>query len=649
MSRPKGRAQTRAPSATAPPFEPDPFRSAIRSHSSRATIRAMVEKQIADVKLNMLLMMTRRNALVPISILPPELLARIFSLLTLEHPPFKDRKQNLGWIVVTHVCRHWRQVALDDASLWGKLDGFQPSSRWITEMVVRSKGAPLDISFMETPSQQALSLFSQNFSRIRELALSAIWTESAQKHVQNMLGCEAPTMERLIVGFLGGSHHPRPNTLTFLKGHAPRLRELSLCNVALPWSSFPSSPLTLLTVVSLDKAAQKASALDSLDTLFDVMENSPSLDSLILRDCLPSTPSTAPHTRTVNLPKLSFISLAGPRIDVVRIFGAVRLPPSARIALECTSPPPVEGDPGHVVSLIAAHFGSPGSVTFRSLDLMLNGTKHSFEISATNKLPESGKPPSSIFQDPESDEIDLHLIIETHHDSNKLSSLVQRTLASLSLADIECIAFTSSSEPVITLDWKQILRQGDKITSVEVLGGGTVALLQAINPPKQTIATTSSSNPKARGQGKNTRGSQDPPQQTMPMAVNPPPFRELKSLFFELLAFSRKVPGASTVYDLVRSIVDRRRKCGVPIKILDITSCTISDNQVRSLKTLVGKLQWDGDDGGHSQHALLHTHHYHRDFDDDSLDGYTDGDTLWEQFLMGRSGAERAWLEDLSD
>ncbi|KAI0270711.1 hypothetical protein BC834DRAFT_788847, partial [Gloeopeniophorella convolvens] len=111
----------------------------------------IVDKQIDDSELSILSMRTRHNALVPISTLPPELLARIFHLHALYHPPFTSGKP-LGWIVDTHVCRHWRQVALGDGSLWGGIKGFPAAkSKWVYQMVVRSKGAPLDFSFLELP------------------------------------------------------------------------------------------------------------------------------------------------------------------------------------------------------------------------------------------------------------------------------------------------------------------------------------------------------------------------------------------------------------------------------------------------------------------------------------------------------------------
>ena len=90
-------------------------------------------------------LLTRRNVLVPISLLPPEILAQVFHLLVLEEPPFSGERNLLGWIRVTHVCWSWRQVALDDLTLWAKIRGIPANKKRISEILARSKNAQLDI------------------------------------------------------------------------------------------------------------------------------------------------------------------------------------------------------------------------------------------------------------------------------------------------------------------------------------------------------------------------------------------------------------------------------------------------------------------------------------------------------------------------
>jgi hypothetical protein len=63
------------------------------------------------------LLQSLRNAMAPISLLPPEVLSQIFHFLSLMDEPLGySRKKKLGWIIVTHVCWLWRQVAIDDSS-----------------------------------------------------------------------------------------------------------------------------------------------------------------------------------------------------------------------------------------------------------------------------------------------------------------------------------------------------------------------------------------------------------------------------------------------------------------------------------------------------------------------------------------------------
>ncbi|KAI0252264.1 hypothetical protein BJV78DRAFT_1124881, partial [Lactifluus subvellereus] len=76
-------------------------------------------RKIEAARLHILTLLTRRNALAPISLLPSELLAQIFHFHALDEPSWSNRK-SFGWMKVTHVCRYWRQVALEDSSLWAR-------------------------------------------------------------------------------------------------------------------------------------------------------------------------------------------------------------------------------------------------------------------------------------------------------------------------------------------------------------------------------------------------------------------------------------------------------------------------------------------------------------------------------------------------
>ncbi|KAI0035258.1 hypothetical protein K488DRAFT_43652, partial [Vararia minispora EC-137] len=93
-----------------------------------------------------------RNAFIPVSRLPPEILTRIFLELALISPPkhahspsVSSRKhESLGWIVVTQVCARWRHVACACSSLWTLID-FELGEAWTDEMLWRAGSASLHI------------------------------------------------------------------------------------------------------------------------------------------------------------------------------------------------------------------------------------------------------------------------------------------------------------------------------------------------------------------------------------------------------------------------------------------------------------------------------------------------------------------------
>ncbi|KAF9492186.1 hypothetical protein BDN71DRAFT_1397071, partial [Pleurotus eryngii] len=71
--------------------------------------------------------------------LPPEILSTIFG--TLHRDIVQHSYQE--WIAVTHVCRTWRNIALDDPLLWSDITVVP--TNWIPEAFARSKAAPLHL------------------------------------------------------------------------------------------------------------------------------------------------------------------------------------------------------------------------------------------------------------------------------------------------------------------------------------------------------------------------------------------------------------------------------------------------------------------------------------------------------------------------
>ena len=144
-------------------------------------------------------LISRRNTLAPISVLPPELLVHTFHFHALKEPARSSGLPRLGWIVVTHVYERWHQVALHNSSLWAH--GFSSHSEalglraeWIAKMLIRAQNAPLVVDFVGTESPEIPAMFPRHIFHTREHRLRGLSLLHSQS-VQEICGSEAPKLE----------------------------------------------------------------------------------------------------------------------------------------------------------------------------------------------------------------------------------------------------------------------------------------------------------------------------------------------------------------------------------------------------------------------------------------------------------------------
>jgi hypothetical protein len=288
-------------------FNSSHSQTGIHDPSARFAAISTVDKGIAAARQVLRSLLTRRNTLMPISLLPPEILARVFHLLVLKEPPFSGRrKRKLGWIRATHVCRHWRQVALDDSSLWAKIWGIPTNPKWISEILARAKNAPLDIEFngVAMSGEEALLMIPLHFSHTRRLCFQSL-SKYHFHSIREIYSREAPALEYFELTTTGDS------LITFsdlggnmlFKGGAPRLRTFSLDRVVIPWSLIPRGQLTQLKIVCLNEDAYSPG---DLSQLIDLLVNCPVLEILALDFCLPSQLTEFPHGRMIDPPSSPF-------------------------------------------------------------------------------------------------------------------------------------------------------------------------------------------------------------------------------------------------------------------------------------------------------------------------------------------------------
>ncbi|KAI0284062.1 hypothetical protein BC826DRAFT_170884 [Russula brevipes] len=282
------------------------FRSVVRTPSARAVAFSTADREIDAAMLLTRALLTHRNTLAPISVLPPEVLARIFHLVA--GSPWQ-KQESLRWISVTHVCRHWRQVALDDSSLWAKISGRMASPTWISEMLARARNAPLAIDLLDKPDAETLAMFTAHFAHTHEFRLRDLVNPHLDDSIREICSLEAPALEH----FELGARFFSPITSLrepFFNGMAPKLRTFSLSEIYVPWSFIPRGQLSQLkiTVTGGELIADaKGPLFGDSKSLIDLLINCPLLKILVLESCLPQSITRPSHVQAIHLPRLTSV------------------------------------------------------------------------------------------------------------------------------------------------------------------------------------------------------------------------------------------------------------------------------------------------------------------------------------------------------
>ncbi|TFY70339.1 hypothetical protein EVG20_g2650 [Dentipellis fragilis] len=304
---------------------------------------------------------THRNSFSITSRLPSEILARVFAFVAINEPPSSRTvlpspsgpptvARDLGWIRVTHVSHHWREVAMQDAGLWGNELVFTLGHRWFSEMLDRAKAAPLTFT-RDKSETKAINhyghLIASHLTHTRHLWLSAPPTDLLC--LGNLLTDHAPMLETLEIV------NTDPNSCVrlppgFLSGNAPKLRRMTLRGCYLLGTSpimnrftsyamrcplfpspRPSQPPLLLDQTSVTR-------LDELITSFGSM---PHLETIIIeRPILPRPAHVNFVTRKdeiVRMPRLSLLNVTGTVFECTNILERLTLPPATSLGAACVA------------------------------------------------------------------------------------------------------------------------------------------------------------------------------------------------------------------------------------------------------------------------------------------------------------------------
>ncbi|KAI0320965.1 hypothetical protein OF83DRAFT_457635 [Amylostereum chailletii] len=114
----------------------------------------------AEALKEVLALVERCSAVVhPSTRLPPEILLEIFFATRDVYPQrlvqneenssrYNLTTYDIGWIRLTHVCRNWRTLALNTASLWTRIEFTAMSKTCASRMIERSQDKPLSLKLL---------------------------------------------------------------------------------------------------------------------------------------------------------------------------------------------------------------------------------------------------------------------------------------------------------------------------------------------------------------------------------------------------------------------------------------------------------------------------------------------------------------------
>ncbi|KAG0694431.1 hypothetical protein DFH29DRAFT_1083837 [Suillus ampliporus] len=203
--------------------------------------RTYIDKDIAALAESLRVLRSRRNALAWISSLPSDILVTIFTSIMEEetfnrytNPPRRCCAPTS--MIVTHVCRHWRQVALECPTLWAYINC--ASSRWVPIMLERSKKAALVVTYSAPDSlEQSMEQVLSQLPRIKVLQLC-----SFQRDVNRVLDClssqPAPLLQifKFSVTKIFRRRMFGPISEDIFQGRAPQLRSVELTQCHFSWT-----------------------------------------------------------------------------------------------------------------------------------------------------------------------------------------------------------------------------------------------------------------------------------------------------------------------------------------------------------------------------------------------------------------------------
>ena len=285
--------------------------------NSHEYLRQAIDDEIISLEESIRALRRRRNALAPISSLPPEVFATIFSFVRLPDCILAEPDQ-LACIRISHICHQWREIALNQPLLWSHIDFTAVTAAGAAEMLSRARTVPLHLEAMLPVCHRNDSWFTSVQKELQthvthtcHLAISA-GPLRLRKIFEGLIS-PAPTLEYLSLSVEEHEHSTSRQRVSIpdniFAGATPKLCCLVLKNCDISWKS----PL-LKGLIHLDIHTPSVSNKPSLAAWLDMLYEMPQLKTLALDSASPvvSDNSSLPFEvhRVVTLPSLIHLELS---------------------------------------------------------------------------------------------------------------------------------------------------------------------------------------------------------------------------------------------------------------------------------------------------------------------------------------------------
>ncbi|KAH9161214.1 hypothetical protein EDB89DRAFT_755144 [Lactarius sanguifluus] len=334
--------------------------------NSREYQRQTIDTEIRSLEGFIRALKLRRNALAPISSLPPEVLAAIFSFVRLPNKLIlAEEPDKLACLRVSHVCHQWREIALNQPLLWSHIDFTLLTSAGAAEMLVRAKTVPLHLEANVPIDHWDNSRFGafQKELRARASHIYHLSVSAEYHHLSKILEglvSPAPTLEDLSLSteFYEGNRTIQSRVFVpdnIFDGTTPRLFDLVLKNCDISWNSPLLKGLRYLEIRTLS-----ASRRPSLSVWSDALDQIPQLKTLTLHSASPiAPPFSFDVERTVTLPSLVYLDIAASARDCGFALAHLVLPALTWLGVVANSSHWDGGDVQEILPYVSRHAHGP--------------------------------------------------------------------------------------------------------------------------------------------------------------------------------------------------------------------------------------------------------------------------------------------------